>query len=118
LSKERIPEIRPSHWQPEYASFPYLYNISNRLAADFYSRQGLKVEGSAFELLNHSALAGSEQLIMQCRYCIRYALGCCVKRGGVAPAWKEPLFLVLPDGKRFRLEFNCKVCQMNIYAEK
>ena len=118
LSKERIPEIRPSHWQPEYASFPYLYNISNRLAADFYSRQGLKVEGSAFELLNHSALAGSEQLIMQCRYCIRYALGRCVKRGGVAPAWKEPLFLVLPDGKRFRLEFNCKVCQMNIYAEK
>ena len=118
LSKDRIQEIRPSHWQPEYASYPYLYNISNRLAADFYSRQGLKVEGSAFELLNHSALAGSEQLIMQCRYCIRYALGRCVKRGGVAPAWKEPLFLVLPDGKRFRLEFNCKVCQMNIYAEK
>ncbi|MCH4182338.1 MAG: U32 family peptidase [Prevotella sp.] len=118
LSKDRIQEVRPSHWQPEYASYPYLYNISNQLAVDFYSRQGLKVEGSAFELLNHSALADSKQLIMQCRYCIRYALGHCVKRGGVAPAWKEPLFLVLPDGKRFRLEFNCKVCQMNIYAEK
>ncbi len=118
LNKEKTPEVPPSYWQPEYASYTYLYNISNRLAADFYSRKGLKVDRNAFELLDHSDLIGSELLIMQCRYCIRYALGYCVKRGGVVPTWKEPLFLVLPDRRKFRLEFNCKVCQMNIYAEK
>ena len=30
--------------------------------------------------------------------------------------WKEPLSLVLGDGRRFRLEFDCTHCQMNVYA--
>ncbi|MCO6024728.1 U32 family peptidase [Prevotella cerevisiae] len=105
------------NWQPEYGHFPYLYNISNRHARDFYSRQGLKADGTAFELRNLSTQSVSQPLIMQCRYCIRYALGFCVKRGGKRPTWKEPLSLVLPDGRKFKLEFNCRVCQMNIYAE-
>ena len=54
---------------------------------------------------------------MQCRHCLRYALGYCVKHGGCAPQWKEPLFLRLGDGRRFRLEFDCRHCQMNVYAE-
>jgi putative protease len=54
---------------------------------------------------------------MQCRHCLRYSLGCCVKHGGSRPTWKEPLFLRLGDGRRFRLAFDCKNCQMNVYAE-
>ena len=54
---------------------------------------------------------------MQCRHCLRYSLGYCVRRGGKHPEWKEPLSLQLPDGRRFRLEFKCDECQMNIYAE-
>jgi putative protease len=53
---------------------------------------------------------------MQCRHCLRYALGCCVKHGGRRPEWKEPLSLRLGDGRMFRLEFDCKQCQMNVYA--
>ena len=37
------------------------------------------------------------------------------KHGGQRPTWKDPLSLVLGDGRRFRLEFDCKQCQMNIY---
>ncbi len=59
---------------------------------------------------NHSPL-------MQCRYCLRHALGHCVKHGGSKPTWSEPLFLTLPDQRRFRLEFDCKHCQMNLYAD-
>ena len=59
-----------------------------------------------------------ESLIMQCRHCIRYSLGYCVKRGGKKPQWKEPLFLELGDGRRFRLEFNCAQCQMDVYSAK
>lgn len=61
--------------------------------------------------------APSDELpLMQCRYCLRYALGHCVKHGGSLPPWREPLYLALPDGKRFRLEFDCRRCQMNVLA--
>ena len=55
---------------------------------------------------------------MQCRYCLRYEMGYCVKHGGRRPQWKEPLALRLADGRRFRLEFNCQQCQMNVYADE
>ena len=96
----------------EYAQFPYLYNISNHLAERFYQAQGLENIRPAFELA-----PTKEPLIMQCRHCIKYSLGFCVKRGGKQPTWTEPLYLRLGDGRRFRLEFNCAACQMNIYAE-
>ena len=57
-----------------------------------------------------------EGLLMQCRHCLRYALGYCVKHGGHKPEWREPLFLRLGNGQHFRLEFDCRNCQMNVYA--
>lgn len=56
--------------------------------------------------------------LMQCRYCLRHEMGYCVKHGGRRPQWKEPLALRLADGRRFRLEFNCQQCQMNVYADE
>jgi putative protease len=90
----------------------YLYNIANREAQAFYAARGLKHIEPAFELQ-----PPRHGLLMQCRHCLRYALGYCVKHGGRAPQWKEPLFLRLGDGRRFRLEFDCRHCQMNVYAE-
>ena len=86
--------------------YPYLSNISNRLSQQFYGAKQL----TAYEL------KGGSGPIMQCRHCIRYTLGYCVKHGGQRPTWREPLSLVLGDGRRFRLEFDCKNCQMNVYA--
>ena len=102
-------------WQPEYGKWRYTYNIANEAAVDFYKKHGLEDIQPAFELGANKLK--EESLIMQCRHCIRYSLGYCVKRGGKKPAWKEPLSLVLGDGRRFRLEFVCKECQMNVYAE-
>jgi putative protease len=97
---------------PAYpSSKKYLYNVSNSLSRTFYSDQGIDV-APAFEKQHPNT-----PLIMQCRYCIRYALGYCVKHGGSKPNWHEPLYLTLPNAKRFRLEFVCKVCKMNIYGE-
>ena len=101
-------------WQPAYGKWPYLYNIANRSAEHFYKTHGMKHIESAFEVEQPKG----ESLIMQCRHCIRYSLGYCVKRGGKKPQWKEPLFLELGDGRRFRLEFNCAECQMNVYSTK
>ena len=98
----------PSSNHNSQFSYPYtyLYNISNRLSQQFYGAKDL----SAYEL------KGGDGPIMQCRHCIRYAIGYCVKHGGQRPLWHEPLSLVLGDGRRFRLEFDCKHCQMNVYA--
>ena len=30
--------------------------------------------------------------------------------------WREPMYLRLGDGRRFRLEFDCRECQMNVYS--
>ncbi|SEW18659.1 putative protease [Prevotella aff. ruminicola Tc2-24] len=98
-----------AHDEKDHAGYPYpyLYNISNRLARDFYGFADL----TAFEL------KGGNGPIMQCRHCLRYSLGFCVKHGGKRPVWREPLSLMLGDGRRFRLEFDCQHCQMNIYAD-
>ena len=56
--------------------------------------------------------------LMQCRHCLRYALGHCVRHGGSAASWHEPLSLRLSDGRLFPLAFDCANCQMNVYAPK
>ncbi|UKK54903.1 U32 family peptidase [Prevotella sp. E2-28] len=89
----------------------YLYNVSNRLARLFYEQKGIAVS-DAYELRPQKGP------VMQCRHCLRYALGFCVKNGGHKPEWKEPLSLRLGDGRTFRLEFDCQHCQMNIYANE
>ena len=94
---------------PAYAQ-PYFYNMANQVARDFYQHQGVK-SAAAFELIQPQ-----KAVIMQCRHCIRYALGFCVKHGGSRPTWHEPLYLQLGDGRRFQLEFDCKQCQMNVTA--
>ena len=101
-------------WQKEYKAFPYTYNIANSLAKAFYKEQGLQDPEEAFEVKGDKNVPQS--LLMQCKHCIRYSLGHCVVHGGVAPKWKEPLFLKLSDGRKFRLQFDCSQCQMNIYA--
>lgn len=92
--------------------YSWLYNISNKQSAEFYRLQGVQDPAPSFEKQQPV-----NPLIMQCRHCIRYSLGYCVKYGGEKPTWREPLMLSLPDGRHFRLEFDCKNCKMNIYAE-
>ena len=96
----------PSSSVPHY-DYPYLYNISNQQAQQFYGAKSL----TAYEL------KPANGPLMQCRHCLRYALGYCVKNGGRKPQWKEPLSLRLGDGRMFRLEFDCKHCQMNVWEK-
>ena len=110
-------KVLPAHIPASVSAlypYDYLYNISNAKARDFYISQGLHPSEQAFELQSSRQKAS---LLMQCRHCLRYALGGCVKHGGTKAHWREPLFLRLSDGRRFRLEFDCRHCQMNVYGE-
>ena len=92
---------------------PYMYNIANRLAHSFYEQEGMSDITPAFEIRKPSS-----PLVMQCRYCLRHELGQCKKSHKQSGLLKEPLHLRLADGRTFRLEFDCKKCQMNIYADE
>ncbi len=92
---------------------PYMYNIANRLAHSFYEQEGMSDITPAFEIKKPSS-----PLVMQCRYCVRHELGQCKKSHKQSGLLKEPLHLRLADGRTFRLEFDCKKCQMNIYADE
>lgn len=92
---------------------PYMYNIANRLAHSFYEQEDMSDITPAFEIRKPSS-----PLVMQCRYCLRHELGQCKKSHKQSGLLKEPLHLRLADGRTFRLEFDCKKCQMNIYADE
>ena len=98
----------PKGWGEEPS---YLMNVSNRRAREFYEAQGVPQTEPAFELKKPE-----NALLMQCRHCIKFSLGYCVKYGGKKPGWKEPLRLRLGDGRLFRLEFDCKACLMKILS--
>ena len=91
-------------------------NVANKFARRLYDEIGPKDAPDAFETIRHDADSCTQ--IMTCRYCIRYEMGYCTKQKGKKAPWKEPLYLVLNDDRKFRLRFDCINCQMKIYAEK
>lgn len=105
-----------------YADTINIANVANTTAQNYYAAHGVKNAPTAFEL-NSDYKAGSTTApsavppLMTCRYCLRYALGYCVKNGGKRPTWHEPLHLEAKNGIRVRLVFNCAKCQMEVYAE-
>ena len=105
-----------------YADTINIANVANTTAQNYYAAHGVKNAPTAFEL-NSDYRAGSTTApsavppLMTCRYCLRYALGYCVKNGGKRPTWHEPLHLEAKNGIRVRLAFNCAKCQMEVYAE-
>ena len=91
--------------KPAPEHLDYAANVANRLARQFYEEHGATDIEPAYELR-----APKEAVLMECRHCVRYALGHCKKERGAADTWKEPLRLRLADGRTFPLEFDCKNC--------
>lgn len=104
-------------WQPTAHPFPvgsltYLGNVMNVEARRFYLSHGVRSVAPAYEA---QPVPGA--VLMFCRHCLRYSMGWCpTKQKGRSP-YREPYSLVASDGRRFRLSFDCKNCQMKVYAE-
>ena len=93
----------------------YSANVANREARLFYMSQGAQEVDPAFELKQPERNA----LLMTCRHCIRYTLRQCPKHfpgSNHQRTYNQPLYLRMRNGRRFRLEFNCRLCEMNVYA--
>ena len=93
------------------ASLTYLGNVMNEEARRFYLEHGVSSVAPAYEA---EAVAGAA--LMFCRHCLRYSLGWCPTYQKGRSPYREPYFLVASDGRRFRLAFDCKNCQMKVYA--
>lgn len=104
-------------WKPTTHPFPapsltYLGNVMNASAATFYREHGVASIAPAYE-----KQPVPDAVLMFCKHCLRYSMGWCPVRHRVPSPYREPYYLVGTDGKRFRLEFDCKQCQMKVYAE-
>ena len=89
----------------------YKGNVCNKHAQAFYASHGVKDIAPAFEL---QSVDGAT--VMFCKHCIKFAMGWCSKNGERTP-YAEPFYLVSSDGRRFKLKFDCKQCQMHVVAE-
>ena len=85
----------------------YLGNVTNEKAEAFYRQFGVEEIKPGFEV---KAEAGVP--LMFCKYCIKHEYGWCPKDGYKA-TFEEPLFLH-NQNQKFRLEFDCKRCEMQV----
>lgn len=84
----------------------YRANVSNSKSRELYQEYGVEVK-DAYEIA-----PPQEAELMRCKYCIKFELGMCPSNSG---EFQEPFYLV-NQGKRFRVEFDCKKCEMVIYG--
>ena len=88
----------------------YLGNITNSLSHQFYENHGVTHIDDGLE----KSMPEGEIVVMTTKHCIRYANGMCAKETG-KPA--TPLYINNVHG-RFRLDFDCKNCQMKVIYKK
>ena len=87
----------------------YLGNVTNALAAEFYHQHGVTEIEDGLEK-SYSKQSGIK--VMTTKHCIRFANGMCSKETGQKAT---PLILENEKGT-FRLEFDCRNCQMNVIS--
>lgn len=105
LMKERLKNYKREVQKPlkrtEYFDMEvdYKANIHNKTAKCFYENSGCSV----CEMSIESGQSKPEEL-MRTKHCLKYAFNMC----------KSPkkLFLIDEKGKKYRLEFDCKNCEM------
>ncbi|MEW5821164.1 MAG: U32 family peptidase [Cyanobacteriota bacterium] len=84
-------------------------NIYNDLAKKFYQRHGVKkLEPAAESLADMSG-----KIVMTTKHCLKYQFNLCSKYNTNVNV-KEPLFLIDDQNKTYKLNFNCKKCEMEI----
>ena len=119
LANRRIEHFRPADTPrvdngepyPETV-LDYRANVLNTKTETFYRRHGVQqIEHGLEQTLDYDGKA-----LMTTRYCLRYELGCCLKKGkGEMKIAPNDTLLLRNQGRQFRLEFDCRECLMRIY---
>lgn len=103
--------LKPTAHAFPQSTLTYLGNVMNAQAVSFYTGHGVASIAPAFE-----RAPVEKAVLMFCKHCLRYSMGWCPVHQRERSPYREPYYLVSTDGKRFRLEFDCKNCQMKVNA--
>ena len=103
--------LKPTAHAFPQSTLTYLGNVMNAQAVSFYTGHGVASIAPAFE-----RAPAEKAVLMFCKHCLRYSMGWCPVHQRERSPYREPYYLVSTDGKRFRLEFDCKNCQMKVIA--
>ena len=104
--------LKPTAHAFPQSTLTYLGNVMNAQAVSFYAGHGVASIAPAFE-----RAPAEKAVLMFCKHCLRYSMGWCPVHQRERSPYREPYYLVSTDGKRFRLEFDCKNCQMKVSGE-
>ena len=110
--RREVFRLKESKTKFPVSTLTYLGNVMNSSAAEFYKNHGVLKVMPAFEKEQPK-----DAVLMFCKHCIRYSMGWCPVHHKVRSPFREPYYLVSSDGRRFRLEFDCKLCQMKVLAD-
>ena len=110
--RREVFRLKESKTKFPVSTLTYLGNVMNSSAAEFYKNHGVLKVMHAFEKEQPK-----DAVLMFCKHCIRYSMGWCSVHHKVRSPFREPYYLVSSDGRRFRLEFDCKQCQMKVLAD-
>lgn len=121
LIEVRVQEYHREEYQITKTNHPYpvsqldfTYNVSNKLAREFYSRHGVTEIEKAFEL----QWDPGKSRVMVTKYCVKYELGKCPihQKATMGEKLTEPLTLKHGENA-YKLKFNCKPCEMEIWEK-
>ena len=110
--RREVFRLKESKTKFPVSTLTYLGNVMNSSAAEFYKNHGVLKVMPAFEKEQPK-----DAVLMFCKHCIRYSMGWCPVHHKVRSPFREPYYLVSSDGRRFRLEFDCKQCQMKVLVD-
>ena len=109
--EERLKNYKRTEQKPlKYTNFSetkmdFRANVHNNFAKKFYENCNCKIIENSLE----SGLSIKDKPLMTTKHCLKYAFNLC----------KKPINLYLIDEKnqRYKLKFDCKNCQMQIFKE-
>jgi Collagenase and related proteases len=108
-SRQRVYRQNNDYPYPE-TQLSYLGNVINAEAMEFYKVHGVTEIEDGVE----KAQRKTNLKVMTTKHCIRYANGMCCKITGEKA---DTLYLTNNNGT-FRIDFDCKSCQMNIFTQE
>lgn len=111
LMEERLKNYKRTEQKPlKYTNFSetkmdFRANVHNNFAKKFYENCNCKIIENSLE----SGLSIKDKPLMTTKHCLKYAFNLCKKTIN--------LYLIDEKNQRYKLKFDCKNCQMQIFKE-
>lgn len=106
-------EIKKSSAKYSLKEGDFNFNVSNKLACDFWQEHGVKIIEDALELQMRKGKKPTGKVLMTTKHCLKKDFGYCPKSDKGKKGLREPLSLER-EGKRYPLRFDCRKCQMEV----